>query len=197
MLSICYCYHDNYSYQYQYLVLLSLLILFLFLSYLSYPLSSLLLSFLVKLSHSLLFLISFPFTRLHNLVLMWEGFVTRIRLFRESFSDCEFSLEIDEEDCPTQPGVCVCVWVCMFACVHVCAYVWVCVCLCLSVRVCVSVCVCVWLSLFVYSLFFCLLYFLLFPLSFLHYYMESNLFIHSFLYRVLNILHRAQYCIII
>ena len=62
---------------------------------------------------------------MHNLVLMWERFVNRIRLFRESFSDCEFSLEIDEEDCPTQPGVCVC------ECVYVCMYV----------RVCVRVCV--------------------------------------------------------
>lgn len=60
---------------------------------------------------------------------MWEVFVTRIRLFRESFSDCEFSLEIDEEDCPTQPGVCcvcVCVCVCMFVCV------------CVRARVCVN-----------------------------------------------------------
>jgi hypothetical protein len=51
--------------------------------------------------------------RIHNLVLMWEGFVRRIRLFGESFSDCECSLEIDEEDCPTQPGVYVCVCICL------------------------------------------------------------------------------------
>ena len=56
---------------------------------------------------------------------MWERFVNRIRLFQESFSDCEFSLEIDEEDCPTQPGVCVCVCKCM------------CMCVCLRVCICV------------------------------------------------------------